>query len=91
MRADLPSGANTRIMRGFYNILNISDLCLRAISLHCKKHHFAMQNGPYRGLKCTISHHEMGFIGLRNGLYRTAKWAISERYLHCFGLRYVVY
>ena len=43
LQTDFPSGANTRKIRGFYNILNINNLCSSAILSFCKKHHFAMQ------------------------------------------------
>ena len=59
---DSSSGANTRIIRGFYKILNINDLCLRGILLFCKKHYFGLRNGPFQGPKSTISHHEIGFF-----------------------------
>lgn len=73
LRTDFPSGANTRNMRGFYKELNINDLCFMCVLSHCKKHHFVMRNGQFRGLKSTISHHEMGFFGLRNGQYQKAE------------------
>ena len=72
------SGANTRIMRGFYNILNINGLCLRSISSYCKKHHFGLRNGLFRVMKSTISHPKMGFIASRNGQYQKAKWIIPD-------------
>ena len=59
---DFPSGANTRKIRGFYKILDINDLYLRAISSHCKKHRFVLRNRPFRGLKSTISHPKMGYF-----------------------------
>ena len=73
LRTDSSSGANTRKIRGFYNVLNINNLCLRGISPLCKKHHFGLQNGPFRRLKSTISHPEMGFIAPRNGQYQKAE------------------
>ena len=42
LRTGSPSIANTRIMRGFYNVLKINDLYLRKIPLSCNKHHFGM-------------------------------------------------
>ena len=72
LRADSSLGANTRIMRGLCNILNINDLYLKGFLTYCEKHHFGMRNGLFRVLKCTISHPEMGLIGLRNGQYQKA-------------------
>ena len=54
----------------------------------CNMHHFGLQNGPFQGLKSTISHHEIGLIGLRNGHYQKAIlifsdygiWYINRRY-----------
>ncbi len=37
-----------------------------------------MQYGPFQGQKSTISHPEMGFLGLRNGHYQKAKRVISD-------------
>ena len=73
MQTKSPSGANTRIMRGFYNILNTNDLCLRRISSLCEKAHFVMQNGLFQRAKWPISHPNMGFIALRNGPYQNTK------------------
>ena len=78
LRTDSSSGANTRIMRGFYNILNINGLCLRSISSYCKKHHFGLRNGLFRVMKSTISHPKTGFIASRNGQYRNAERAFSD-------------
>ena len=78
LRTKSPSGANTRIMRGFYNILNTNDLYLRCISSLCEKAHFGMRKGPFRHAKRPISEAEMAYIASQYGLYRTAKWAISE-------------
>ena len=76
LRTKSPSGANTRIMRGLHNILNINYLHLRDISSHCKKHHFGLRNGPFQRLKSTISHPKMGLIALRNGQYWKVKCII---------------
>ena len=76
LRTDFPSDANTRNIRGFYNILNINDLCSRRISSHCKKHHFGLRNGPFQRLKSTISHPKMDLIALRNGQYWKVKCII---------------
>ena len=81
LRTKSPSGANTRIMRGFYNILNTNDLCLRRISSLCEKAHFVMQNGLYRTLIWALSHCEMGHIRTRNGLFLTMIWGISKYYI----------
>ena len=78
LRANLPSGANTRIMRCFNNVLIINVLYLKGISSHCKKHHSGLQNGPFRRLKSTISHPKMGFFAMRNGQYQKAKRVISD-------------
>ena len=78
LRTDSSSGANTRIMRGFYNILNINGLCLRSISSYCKKHRFGLRNGLFRRLKSTISHPKMGYFAPRNGQYRKARRAFSD-------------
>ena len=49
LRAESPSGANTRKIRGFSKILNINSLYLMVILSHCKKHHFTFRNGPFQG------------------------------------------
>ena len=59
---DFFSGANTRKIRGFYKILDINDLYLRDIFSFSKKHHIALRNRPFRGLKCTILHPKIGLI-----------------------------
>ena len=59
---DFLSGANTRKIRGFYKILDINDLYLRDIFSFSKKHHIALRNRPFRGLKCTILHPKIGLI-----------------------------
>ena len=54
----------------------------------CNMHHFGLQNGLFQGLKSTISHPEIGLIGLRNGHYQKAIlifsdygiWYINRRY-----------
>ena len=86
---DFPPGANTRKIRGFHKILDINDLYLRNISSHCKKHHFGIRNRPFRRLKCTISHPNMGFFGLRNGLYQTTKRVISDYVIGYIKRRYI--
>ena len=78
LRTKSPSGANMRIMRGFHNILNINNLNLRDILSLCEKHHFGMRNGPFQRPKSTISHLNMGLIGLRNGLYHNVKLINSD-------------
>ena len=78
LRTELPSRANTRIMRGIYIILIINDLCLKGVSSHCKKHHFGMRNGLYWSAKWCFSSTEMGFIALRNGQYRKAELVFSD-------------
>ena len=62
LRADSPSGANTRIMRGLHNTLYINYLCLKSILSFYNMHHFGMRNGPYWSAKWPISHPKMGFI-----------------------------
>ena len=69
----IPLVANTRIIRGLHKTLNINDLCLMDILSSCEKHHFGLRNGPFQGLKSTISQPNMGFIGLRNGLYQKTR------------------
>ena len=49
LRAESPSGANTRKITGFSKILNINSLYLMVILSHCKKHHFTFRNGPFQG------------------------------------------
>ena len=44
----------------------------------CKKHHIVMRNSPFQGPKSTISHLNIGFIGLRNGQYQKAKRIFSD-------------
>ena len=78
LQADSSSGANTRKISNFSNILNINDLCLRGILLLCKKHHFGLRNGLYWRPKSTISHPEMGFFAMRNGQYRKAKLTFPD-------------
>ena len=78
LRTDSSSVANTRKIIGFYKILNISHLCSRDISSHCNMAHFGLRNGPYWGLKSTISHPEMGLIRLRNRHYQKAKRSFSD-------------
>ena len=78
LRTDSSSGANTRKIRGFYNVLNINDLYLKGISSFCNMHRFGLRNGLFRRLKSTISHPEMGFIASRNGQYRKAKCIFSD-------------
>ena len=78
LQTNLPSDANTRIIRGFYKILIISVLYLKGIPSRCKKHHSGLQNGPFRRLKSTILHPKIGFIGLRNGQYQKAERVISD-------------
>ena len=73
LRTKSPSGANTRIMRGFYNVLNINDLCLKGISSLCEKAHFVMRKGLFQRLKWPISHPNMGFFALRNGQYQNTE------------------
>ena len=51
LRAESPSGANTRKIRGFYNVLNISDLYMKGVSSFCEMAHFRSQYRPYRSLK----------------------------------------
>ena len=78
LRADFTSDANTRKIRGSYIVLIISDLCLRGISSHCKKHRFGLRNGLFQGAKWCFSAPDMGFIALRNGHYQKAKRVFSD-------------
>ena len=84
LRTEFPSGANTRKIIGFYKILNIKDLCLKGVFLYCKKHHFGLRNGPFQGLKSTISHPKMGLIALRNGQY----WKVKRTFPD-YGMGYI--
>ena len=83
-----PSGANTRIMRGFYNILNTNDLYLKRISSLCEKAHFVMQNGLFQRAKWPISHPNMGFIALRNGPYQNTKRTFPDYDMGYVKIRY---
>ena len=78
LRTESSSGANTRIMRGFYIILIINDLYLRGILSLYEKHNFGLRNGPFQGPKQAISHADIGFIGLRNGQYRNTESIFSD-------------
>ena len=78
LRADFPSGANTRKIRGFHKMLNISNLCLMGISSLCEKHHFGLRNGLYWSAKWCFSASEMGNIALQNGQYRNAGHIFSD-------------
>ena len=78
LRTDSSSGANTRIMRDFHNMLNVNNLRLKGIFSFCKKHHFSIRNGPFQGLKSTISCPKTGFIGSWNGLNRNVKWMTQD-------------
>ena len=78
LRADFTSDANTRKIRGSYIVLIISDLCLRGVSSHCKKHRFGLRNGLFQGAKWCFSAHEMGFIGPWNGQYRNVRIGFSD-------------
>ena len=96
LQTDSSSGANTRIIRGFYKILNINDLCLRGILLFCKKHHFGLRNGPYWRPKWAISHPnigfshaEMGSFGKQNESFRTTLRGISKDGSGQNGLYYI--
>ena len=88
LRADFTSDANTRKIRGFYIVLIISDLCLRGVSSHCKKHHFGLRNGLFQGAKWCFSATEIGFIGPWNGQYQKAKWVITDYYIGYIRRRY---
>ena len=88
LRTKSPSGANTRIMRGFYNILNTNNLYLRGISPLCEKAHFGMQKGPFQRPKWPISHPNMGFIALRNGQYRNTKRTFPDYVMGYIKIRY---
>ena len=59
------------------------------ISPYCEKHRFGMRNGPFQGLKSTISHPKMGLIGLRNGHYQKAKRVISDYVIGYIKRRYI--
>ena len=88
LRTKSPSGANTRIMRGFYNILNTNDLYLRCISSLCEKAHFGMRKGPFQRLKWPISHPNMGFIALRNGPYQNTERTFPDYDMGYIKIRY---
>ena len=88
LRTDIPSGAYTRNIRGLHNVLNVSSLCLKDVLSFCKKHHFGLRNGPFQRLKCTISHHEIGFFGLRNGHYQNVILIFSDYVIGYMKTRY---
>ena len=85
LRPDSPSDANTRIMSGFYNMLNINYLHLGGVLLCCEKHHSGMRYGPFRRLKSTISRPDIGLIGPWNGHYQNCKRIIQD-----YGIGYVI-
>ncbi len=90
LQIDLPSGANTQIMKGLHNTLNINDLCLRGISSHCNMPHFGLRKSPFQRAKWAISHHEMGLIGTRNGQYQKVKCIISDYIMRYMKSRYAM-
>ena len=78
LQANFPSVANTRNISGLCKSLNVNNLYLMGILSFCKKHHFGLQNGPYWRLKSTISHLNIGLIGLRYGQYHNVKRIITD-------------
>ena len=88
LQSDSSSGANTRKTRCFLNALNVNNLCLKVISTLCNMHHFGMRNGPFQGMKSTISHHEIGFFGLRYGQYQNARLIFSDYVIGYMKTRY---
>ena len=78
LRADSPSGANTRKIRHFRKILKTSNLYLMGILSLCEKHHFGLRNGLYWDAKWCFSAPEMGLIATRNGQYRNAGHIFSD-------------
>ena len=84
LRADSPSGANSRIIRGWYKTLSVKYLYLITVFSYRNKHHFSMQYCPYQGLKCLISRHDMDLIRPWNGHYQNAGWFVPE-----YGIGYI--
>ena len=89
LRSDSSSAANTRNISGLCKLLNVNNLYLKGILLFCKKHHFALQNGPYWRLKSTISHPKIGFFAMRNRQYQKAKRVISDYDIGYIKRRYI--
>ena len=63
LRADSPSGANSREKRALRNVLDISGLYLRKIFRSCKMHCFSMRLNTYQDLKHSISRPDIGETG----------------------------
>ena len=78
LRADSPSGANSRIIRGWYKTLSVRYLYLTTIFSCRNKHHFSMRYCPYQGLKCLISRHDIDKIKPSKGHYQNAGWFVPE-------------
>ena len=78
LRADFPSGANTREIRALSKHLYNNDLRPEAIFQSHKMHHFCMRYGPFQGMKHTISHPETNENGSWNWLKRKARWSIRH-------------
>ena len=78
LRADSPSDANTRKIRGLHRTLNISGLHSTAIFSSCNKHRFGMWYCPFQGLKCVISHPKTAETTGSNGHDRNAGWTITD-------------
>ena len=84
LRADSPSGTNSRIIRGWHKTLSVRYLYLRTVFSCRNKHHFSMQYCPYQGLKCLISCHDMDLTRPWNGHYQNAGWFVPE-----YGIGYI--
>ncbi len=78
LQTDSPSGANTRIIRGFHKALKTNNLYSTAISSLCEKHHFGLRNGPYWSAIWCFSAPNMGFFAWQNGQYRNTVWMFSD-------------
>ena len=88
LRTDFASEANMREIRSLYKILNINGLCMTVAFPPCKKHRLGMRYGPYQGLKCTISHPDMGVIGPWNRQNQNARWTIPDHVARYMKRRY---
>ena len=84
LRADSPSGANSRIIRGRYKTLSVRHLYLTTVFSCRNKHRFSMRYCPYQGLKCLISRHDMDLTRPWNGHYQNAGWFVPE-----YGIGYI--
>ena len=78
LRADSPSDANPRKIRGLRKTLAINSLRSGAILSSCNKHRFSTWYSLFQGMICTITHHETGITTPLNSLYRNAVWTVRH-------------